>query len=271
MTTTDAPSQLARAALRPPDWLVPDWPVADVVRGFVTTRTGGVSRAPYDTLNLGTGAPGAAHDDAAAVAANRRIVGAHLPGPPAWLRQVHGADVVEVDARDDGLPRADAAVTREPDRPLVVLVADCLPVMLAARDGSVVGLAHAGWRGLAAGVVERTVDAMDVAPSSVCAWLGPCIGPAAFEVGDDVRDAFVAHDAAAADAFAPHRAGKWLADLPGLARRRLRAAGVTSIGGGAWCTVFDAARFYSYRRDGATGRFGAFLWIAGVRASAGAA
>ena len=263
MTTTDAPSALARAGVRPADWLVPDWPVADAVRGFVTTRAGGVSGAPYDTLNLGTGAHGAPHDDAAAVAANRRIVGAHLPGPPAWLQQVHGADVVAVDAVGTGVPRADAAVTRTPDRPLAVLVADCLPVMLAARDGTVIGLAHAGWRGLAAGVVERTVDAMEVAPSSLCAWLGPCIGPSAFEVGDDVRDAFVAHDAAAARAFAPHRAGKWLADLPALARRRLRAAGVSSIGGGDWCTVSDPARFFSYRRDGATGRFGAFLWIAG--------
>jgi YfiH family protein len=264
MTTTDAASAQARSAMRPVGWLVPDWPVADGVHGFVTTRAGGVSGAPYDTLNLGAGAPGAPHDDAAAVAANRRIVGAHLPGPPAWLQQVHGADVVAVDATRSDAPRADAAVTRTPDRPLVVLVADCLPVMLAARDGTVIGVAHAGWRGLAAGVVERTVDAMAVAPSSVCAWLGPCIGPAAFEVGDEVRDAFIAQDAAAARAFAPYRAGKWLADLPALARRRLRAAGVSSIAGGDWCTVSDPARFYSYRRDGATGRFGAFLWIAGA-------
>ena len=262
MTALDTTPRQARADALPATWLAPRWPVTDAVRGFVTTRVGGVSAAPFDTLNLGIGAPDGPRDDPASVGTNRDIVGASLPGPPAWLSQVHGADVVDIDARYAGVPVADAAVTRTPERPLVVLVADCLPVMLAARDGSVIGLAHAGWRGLAAGVVERTVEAMRIAPADLCAWLGPCIGPSAFEVGDDVRDAFVTHDAAAADAFVPRRPGKWLADLPALTRMRLRAVDVVSCGGGDRCTVTEPAHFYSYRRDGATGRFGAFLWIA---------
>jgi YfiH family protein len=250
----------------PAQWLVPDWNVDARVRGFVTTRHGGVSQGPFASLNLGRGATGVTRDDPQAVEENRRRVAAHLPGPARWLRQVHGAAVLEADrvaadAHAGAPPSADAAITRCANVPLVVLVADCLPVLLAARDGSVIGVAHAGWRGLAAGVVEATVRAMRCAGGDIEAWLGPCIGPRAFQVGDDVRDAFMTHDSTAARHFTP-RGGKWLADLPGLARDRLATAGVHAVHGGDWCTVEDRARFFSYRRDGATGRMGAFLWIA---------
>jgi YfiH family protein len=176
---------------------------------------------------------------------------------------VHGTTVAIVDAPPADAPVADAAVTRATNVPLVVMVADCLPVLLAARDGSVVGLAHAGWRGLAAGVIERTLEAMGCAPQEVVAWLGPSIGPDAFEVGADVYAAFVDAEAGAATCFRAVRAGKWLADLPGLAHRRLAAAGVRDAHGGTWCTVRAPTRFYSYRRDGPSGRMAAFLWLAG--------
>jgi hypothetical protein len=240
------------------DWLVPAWPAAARVRGFVTTRNGGASEGAYASLNLGF----AAGDDTQRVADNRRRVEQHLPGPACWLRQVHGAAVVALDERPLDAPVADGAVTRTPRLPLVVLVADCLPVLLADRAGTVVGIAHAGWRGVAAGVLEATVAAMNCPPREIVAWIGPGIGADAFEVGPDVLDAFVAHDRAAAPAFRPLRAGKWLADLPALARMRLRDAGVTQASGGTWCTMRDAQRFYSYRRDGPSGRMGAFIWLA---------
>jgi hypothetical protein len=240
------------------DWLLPQWPAAPHVHGFVTTRNGGVSEGPYASLNLGF----AAGDDAAHVAENRRRVERHLPARPSWLRQVHGAEVVSLSAPRGDMPAADAAVTRTHGLPLVVLVADCLPVLLADRAGAVVAVAHAGWRGLAAGVLEATIAAMACAPHDIVAWIGPGIGRDAFEVGKDVLDAFVARDAAAAQAFRPLRAGKWLADLPALARRRLSACGVASVHGGTWCTLSDAQRFYSYRREGPSGRMGAFIWLA---------
>jgi YfiH family protein len=243
-------------ALKDTDWLVPQWPVASRVRAFVTTRNGGVSTGPCASLNLGHGG-----DDAAAVAENRRRVQQHLPAAPSWLRQVHGARVVDLSAQDRSAPTADAAVTRTPSVPLVVMIADCLPVLLAQRSGAVVGIAHAGWRGLSAGVVERTALAMRCAPRDLVAWIGPGIGPQAFEVGRDVYDAFVQEDPSAAEAFAPLREGKWLADLPRLARRRLARLGITDVHGGTWCTVRDPARFFSYRRDGVSGRMGAFIWI----------
>ena len=244
------------------DWLVAEWPVSDRVRAFVTTRSGGVSTGRYASLNLGFGAAGGAGDDPAAVAENRRRVVHTLPAAPTWLQQVHGTGVVAVDAPLREAPTADAAITRAPDTPLVVLAADCLPVLLAARDGSVVGAAHAGWRGLAAGVVERAVAAMGCPAREIVAWLGPCIGPDAFEVGADVRDAFVSADGGADACFRPLREGKWLADLPALARRRLAATGVEAAFGGTWCTVRTPRRFYSYRRDGVTGRMAAVVWLA---------
>ena len=241
----------------PADWLVPQWPAPRNVRGFVTTRSGGVSEGSYASMNLGF----AAGDDAARVAENRRRVAQHLPGAPAWLRQVHGANVVTLVERPGDVPIADAAVTRTRALPLVVLVADCLPVLLADRAGTTVGVAHAGWRGVVAGVLESTVRAMECAPHDIVAWIGPGIGPDAFEVGEDVLEAFLARDDGAREAFRPLRAGKWLADLPALARMRLASAGIAHTTGGTWCTVRDAQRFYSYRRDGPSGRMGAFIWL----------
>lgn len=238
------------------DWIVPDWPAPSGVRALVTTRSGGVSAAPYATLNLG------AHvgDSADAVAENRARLRRHLPAEPCWLEQIHGTAVADADHAGRGVPRADAAVARQPGRVCAVLTADCLPVLLCRDDGAVVAAAHAGWRGLAAGVLEAAVAAMDGPAHRLLAWLGPAIGPQAFEVGPEVRDVFVAHDAAAAQAFAPGRGDRCFADLYRLARLRLAAAGVMRVSGGGWCTFGDAARFYSYRRDGRTGRMATLIW-----------
>ncbi|HKU86336.1 MAG TPA: peptidoglycan editing factor PgeF [Casimicrobiaceae bacterium] len=226
---SDLSAQLRAAGL---DWIVPDWAAPAGVHALFTTRNGG-------------------------------RVQAFLPSPPVWLDQVHGTEVVDVDAdatHGRALPRADAAVTRAPGVVLAVRVADCLPVFLCDRAGTAIGVAHAGWRGLAAGVIENTVAAMACEPAGITAWLGPAIGPSAFEVGPDVRDAFVATDDAAARAFVPVRTGKWLADLHALACQRLARAGVEQISAMRACTFSEAQRFFSYRRDGATGRMGAFVW-----------
>jgi polyphenol oxidase len=224
----------------------------------MTTRAGGVSRAAYATLNL------ARHvgDDDDAVSENRRRLRAalRLPAEPAWLEQVHGARVVVLPGSETRA--TDAAVAHAPGAVCAVLVADCLPVFLASEEGDRVGLAHAGWRGLAAGVVEATIAALACDPGSLVAWLGPSIGPKAFEVGDDVRTAFVSRDPAAAAEFRPGRAGRFFANLPGLARRKLADAGVRSVHGGEHCTMSDPDRFFSYRLDGVTGRMAALLWIA---------
>jgi YfiH family protein len=251
----------ARFAARGLDWIVPAWPAPSRVHAFVTTRNGGVSRGASASLDVG----GARAGDDAAIAENRRRISEWLPAPPVWLEQVHGAGVVVVGRGDaealrDAPARADALVTDLAGCPLAIRVADCIPVLLAAREAGTIGAAHAGWRGLAAGVVEATLDAMRVPAHMIVAWLGPSIGATAFEVGDDVRDAFVARDAGAAGHFVAHRAGKWLCDLRALARRRLAAAGVTTIDADAACTHTDAARFFSYRRDGASGRMAAFIW-----------
>ena len=244
-----------------PEAIVPDWNAHPNVRGIVTTRRGGVSTGPSASMNLGL-----AGDAREAVTENRRRLATTLPAPPVWLAQVHGARVVTVD-RDslhtfrDTPPTADAAVTRIAGTPLAVLVADCLPVFLADRSGTVIGTAHAGWRGLAAGVLESTLAAMRIAPAEIVAWLGPAIGPGAFEVGRDVLDAFTASDADAARHFAPRAPGKWLADLGALARRRLERAGVREILVDGSCTVSEPERFYSYRRDRVTGRMAAILWL----------
>jgi hypothetical protein len=184
-----------------------------------------------------------------------------LPGEPCWLNQVHGTRVVDA-AHPDGVPDADAVVSRSAGAVCVVMTADCLPVLLCDRAGSVVGAAHAGWRGLQGGVIEATVAAMQVSPSEVIAWLGPAIGPTAFEVGDEVRAAFVGDAAVAAAAFQPSATpGKWLADIYLLARQRLQVLGVNSISGGDLCTVTDRERFFSYRRDGVTGRMASLIWL----------
>jgi YfiH family protein len=238
-----------------------DWPLPRGVRAAFTTRLGGVSHAPWDSFNLG------AHvgDVPAHVAANRARLREllELPEEPGWLSQVHGAAVVDLDvSRAPGIPTADAAVTGAAGRACVIMVADCLPVLFASRDGRRIGAAHAGWRGLAAGVLENTVAALGVDPAELVAWLGPAILQPNFEVGADVRDAFLAGDAGAADYFAPNTRGRWQADLVGLARRRLRALGVTDLSGGEWCTVADPRRFFSHRRDGQGGRMAALIWRA---------
>jgi YfiH family protein len=237
-------------------WIVPEWPAPARVKSLVTTRDGGVSVGAYASLNLGlrTG------DDEASVHANRARLRAALTAEPKWLHQVHAAHVVVADDVVDA-PAADASVTRSPGTVCAVTIADCLPVMLCDRAGSVVGIAHAGWRGLGAGVIENTVRAMDAPPGELLAYLGPAIGPDAFEVGSDVRDVFVAHDAKAAAAFAASSGGKWLADLGALARQRLADCGVDAVYGGRLCTYRDAARFFSYRRDATTGRMAALIWL----------
>lgn len=224
----------------------------------MTTRVGGVSQAPWTSFNLG----GHVGDDPVHVVANRARLRRQLPAEPGWLRQVHGARVVELGRAPD--PEADAAFTRVPGQVCAVLTADCLPVLFCDRAGSVVAAAHAGWRGLAAGVLEATVAAMAVAPGDILAWMGAAIGPQAFEVGDEVREAFIGQHTGAAAAFLPHpagHAGKWLADIYRLARIRLAHAGVQAIHGGGRCTFSEAESFYSYRRDGVTGRMAALIWL----------
>ena len=240
------------------DWIVPDWPAPHGVRAFVTTRAGGVSEGAYESLNLGA----SSGDDPGRVARNREIVAQFLPQPPRWLAQVHGVEVADLDGplAPDRL-RADAAVTATPGRVCTVLTADCMPLMLCDSKGLRVAIAHAGWRGLAAGVVENAFRALGAGPAGTLAWMGPAIGPRAFEVGPEVREAFLAKDPGADAAFAPHRPGKFLADLYALARRRLAALGVTSVWGGGFCTYRDDARFFSYRREPRSGRMGAFIWI----------
>jgi len=242
--------------------LVPGWGAPQRVQAACTLRAGGISRAPFDSLNLGDHVG----DEPAAVAENRRRVrtALALPCEPLWLQQVHGARVVDADAPPGpGSGPADAAVTRTAGRVLAILVADCMPVLLASEDGHCIAAAHAGWRGLAAGVVEATVAAMGVAGHRLHAWLGPAIGTDRFEVGDEVRETFMAQDARAERGFERNRHGRWQCDLALLARQRLDALGVTRVGHAALCTYTHPASCYSYRRDGRTGRMAALIWRAG--------
>jgi purine-nucleoside/S-methyl-5'-thioadenosine phosphorylase / adenosine deaminase len=242
----------------PREWIVPDWPAPSRVRAFVTTRHGGVSSGEFASMNLGS----RSGDEAANVDRNRGILRAHLPADPQWMAQVHGTDVADLDRLPlSEAPRADAAVASAPHRVGVVSTADCMPLFLAAADGSRVAVAHAGWRGMAAGVIENTVRAMGTDPAGVLAWMGPTIGPTVFEVGPEVRAAFLAADPDADSAFNPHVPGKYLADLYALARRRLARAGVHAVHGGGFCTYSDTERFFSYRRAQRSGRMGAFIWI----------
>jgi YfiH family protein len=241
----------------------PQWPAHSRVRAALTLRTGGVSRAPYDSFNLATHVG----DTPAAVAHNRQRLGEMLalPQEPLWLEQIHGIQVVDADraghlARP---PRADAALTRQSGRVLAVLVADCLPVLFATRDGRAAAIAHAGWRGLAAGVLEATVSALAAAEPPLV-WLGPCVGAAHFEVGAEVREAFLAHAASAVPAsraFTANARGRWQCDLQALARARLAALGVHSVYEDSSCSFAEPQRFYSYRRDGVTGRMAALIWL----------
>jgi purine-nucleoside/S-methyl-5'-thioadenosine phosphorylase / adenosine deaminase len=238
-----------------------EWTLPRGVRAAFTTRRGGVSAPPWDSLNLG------AHvgDSPAHVATNRaRLVDLlGLTAGPGWLSQVHGAEVAELDAAPFATPPvADAAVTGTAGRACVIMVADCLPVLFASRDGRRIGAAHAGWRGLAAGVLERTVVSLGVPAQELTAWLGPAILQPNFEVGMDVRAAFVGNDPGAERFFEPNARGRWQADLVGLARRRLQALGVGDISGGEWCTYADRGKFFSHRRDGQGGRMAALIWRA---------
>ena len=247
-------------------WLDADWPAPPGVRALTTLRHGlGVSQPPFDAFNFGN----RCGDDADAVAENRRQLASalQLPSAPRWLKQVHGIAVARQPGFDE--PEADAAVSDVPGTVLAILTADCLPVVFAARDGSEVAAAHAGWRGLAGGVLEATVAAMHTPADQLIAWLGPAAGPQAYEVGDEVRNAFVSTDAAAAAAFVATRPGHWRVDLYALARRRLHAAGIQAshIHGGGLCTISEPARFFSHRRatrdrNGRTGRIATLVWCA---------
>ncbi len=248
----------------------PNWPDApsNVLR-LSTERAGGVSRAPYDDgqgnggLNLGTHVG----DDPQDVGRNRQLLKSVLPNEPIWLTQVHGSRVVDADGLDDvdqrGVPQADAIVTSTPQRVCVIQTADCLPVLFCSMDGKIVGAAHAGWRGLAAGVLQNTIHAMrEKGAGDITAWLGPAIGPQSFEVGQDVYESFINIAAGNSMAFqALHERGKYLADIYLLARAILQQEGISRISGGGFCTVAEKTRFYSYRRDGITGRMASLIWI----------
>jgi polyphenol oxidase len=240
-----------------PAWIEPDWPAPPQVRALSTTRAGGVSAPPYASLNLG----GHVGDAPLAVAENRRLLrAAGLPAEPVWLAQVHGNQVAALDAGPPAGP-ADAAWSRLPNRVCAILSADCLPILLTAEAGGVVAAAHAGWRGLAAGVIEAAVQALGVPPASLLAWLGPAIGPRHFEVGAEVRAALLEGDPGAEAAFAANARGRFMADLAQLARRRLTALGVSRIYGGGDCTFERDNRYFSHRRDGTTGRQATLIWL----------
>lgn len=236
----------------------PDWPAPAHIRACTTTRAGGVSLPPYDELNLGLHV----HDEPEVVRENRALLTALLPEEPIWLEQVHGTKVLDLDHPDFIPEEADAVFSRSPGKVCCVMTADCLPVLLTDRQGTVVGAAHAGWRGLLEGVIEKTVKAMSAPPDQVLAWLGPAIGPQAFEVGTDVREAFVAEDRLSDAAFSKLHQGKYYADIYRLARRRLERVGVTAIYGGDLCTFHDEDRFFSFRREKKTGRMASLIWIA---------
>jgi YfiH family protein len=255
------------------DWLVPQWPAPAHVHAVCTTRAGGTSVAPYDSLNLGDHVGDRPLD----VAANRAILQQAMGAQPVFLSQVHGAQVVWLSDKTVHGTQADGCITDQPRVACTIMVADCLPLLLTNQQGSRVAAVHAGWRGLAGqggqGILEAVlerfrapapVDSVQDA-SKIIAWLGPCIGPEAFEVGDEVRDAFVVHDRAALALFKPQASGKWLADLQGLARLRLAALGVTQIygndGSRSWCTVSQPLRFFSHRRDRVSGRMAACIWL----------
>jgi len=238
-------------------FILPDWPAPDNVKALQTTRLGGVSLAPYDSLNLGLHVG----DDPVRVNHNRMRLAPLMPSEPVWLEQVHGTAVANADAAACRVV-ADACIARHRGAVCVVMTADCLPVLLCDEDGTVAGAAHAGWRGLCDGVLEATVQAMGIAPHTLLAWLGPAISQEHFEVGSEVRDAFIARQAQADEAFIAQGNGRYRADLYLLARQRLSALGITRISGGNRCTYREKEHFYSFRRDGVTGRMGTFIWLA---------
>lgn len=240
-------------------FIQPNWPAPAHVKALQTTRIGGVSMAPYASLNLG------AHvgDDPIAVAKNRQLLSPYLPSEPVWVNQVHGVEVIDA-AASTCLQNADASFTTKPNVVCVTMTADCLPVLLCDKKGTVVAAVHAGWRGLCDGVIEAAIQKMQVPPTDILVWLGPAIGPNAFEVGDDVREQFMAKDAQAIMAFKP-LADKWLCNMYAIAKQRLLAVGVTKIYGAEvnaeFCTYTDTARFFSFRRDNVTGRMASLIWL----------
>ena len=235
--------------------ITPNWPAPSKVKAYTTTRQGGHSQPPYDSLNLGDHVD----DDPKAVAANRATLRQLLPAEPVWLKQVHSTKIVTANTSCT----ADASMTTELNKVCVVLTADCLPVLFCDRAGTTVAAVHAGWRGLAGGILEVTLQNLKKAPEDILVWLGPAIGPQAFEVGGEVRDAFTNYLPQATKAFKANGEGHWLADLYLLARQRLAHHGVTQVFGGEFCTYTDAERFYSYRRDKITGRMASLIWLNG--------
>ncbi|MGV6826010.1 MAG: peptidoglycan editing factor PgeF [bacterium] len=238
-----------------PDLIIPDWPAPEGVRAIQTTRVGGVSVAPWDSLNLGDHVG----DTANHVHENRQLLYEYgqLPRMPVWLHQVHGTDV----ASSPSASCADARTSSHPGEVCAVMTADCLPLLLTNRDATEVAAIHAGWKGLAAGILGATVAKMASDPAELIVWMGPAIGPKAFEVGHDVREAFLSVNPVHQQAFAPVDADHWLVDIYLLASQQLNSLGVHSIYGGGYCTVSESERFYSYRRDGVTGRMASLIWI----------
>lgn len=240
-------------------FIIPHWPAPANVKALQTTRSGGISRGPYDSLNLGEHV----QDDPLAVAHNRQLLSPYLPSEPVWVNQVHGVEVIDA-AKSGCLENADGAFTTQADVVCVTMTADCLPVLLCDKAGTVVAAVHAGWRGLCDGVIEAAIAKMSVEPADILAWLGPAIGPNAFEVGNDVREQFMQKDAQAISAFKSH-GDKWLCDIYTLAKQRLVSAGVKAIYGGSvneeFCTYTDAERFFSFRRDNLTGRMASLIWL----------
>ena len=242
---------------RKPELIIPDWPAPLNIGACTTTRLGGYSDGNWSSFNLADHVA----DDISAVQKNRKLLieHLHLPSQPVWLRQVHGCDVCIVDYKVEQ-PVSDASICSQTGMVCAVLTADCLPLLMCDDQGTVVSAVHAGWRGLAAGVVEQTISRLPAACENIMAWLGPAIGPNAFEVGDDVYDVFTQYNPAANAAFSRH-ADRWLCDIYLLARQRLQNAGINRIYGGGLCTFTDERRFYSYRRDGTTGRMASLIWI----------
>lgn len=239
-------------------FIQPDWPAPTPIKALSTTRLGGISQPPYDSLNLGLHV----NDDNDKVYRNRQWLtrSARLPSSPLWLEQVHGTRVIDANDWQVGI-EADALFSRQAGQVCPVMTADCLPVLFCDVDGKMVAAAHAGWRGLLNGVLENTVSQFSCSADHILAWLGPAIGPQQFEVGSEVFDAFCSHSAEAGQAFSPHRSGHYLADIYLLARQRLNRLGVEKIYGGEHCTVTEADQFFSYRRDGDTGRMASLIWI----------
>ena len=242
------------------NFITPNWPAPVHVKALQTTRAGGFSQTPYAGFNLG------AHvgDDAIVVTKNRQLLSPYLPSEPVWVNQVHGVEVIDA-ALSTCLQNADASFTTKPNVVCVTMTADCLPVLLCDKAGTVVAAVHAGWRGLCDGAIEAAVDKLPVEKNEILAWLGPAIGPKAFEVGEEVRQQFIQYDQQAAQAFKP-LGDKWLCDMYMIAQQRLNQAGVTQIYGGSinedFCTYTDKARFFSFRRDNVTGRMASLIWLA---------